>query len=217
MAMVQAKKEKGEMVEAYQGLGFKTEGDINSILNSLEPKFKKYGIYSFHKNFEWEKNNTDILPGWDYIMSKSPIIKDLTLFTVRYGSHPKNLLPKRTIVPNPNSADKILATLLDVSDVEFQDLADFSFLPIHKGTIANAKGFSFININTFPEFKSPLIKKIGTQKAVIIRFTDEKKYVELTKPDYQFKAYGQTFYGIKTPDKSWDILATSSDQFLKSL
>ena len=135
---------------------------------------------------------------------------------VKYDKPPKKLAKNKTVEPNLNTTDKIIATLVDLTNEDFQHLSEFSLLPIRDGSISNSKGFHFLNISSFKKFKKHVQKKAGVQKAVILRFQNQKKFVSLAQPDYRFTAYGQTFYGIKTPDKSWDILATDSDQFIKA-
>lgn len=173
-AVVAMKESKGEPAEAYHGLGFKTEGDLGSIFMNLEPKFKDYGIFTFHKNFEWKKNNTDILPGWDYIISRKLIIHGLTLFVVSYGQPPKKMISKRPVIPNPNTTDKIIATLVDLTSDEFHRFSEFSLAPISGGSISKSKGFHFLKLSKYTDFKKYLLNKKRTQKAVILRFQDKK-------------------------------------------
>ncbi len=214
-AMVALKESKGEVAESYHGLGFKTEGNIAQIFQFLENKFKDYGTFTFHKNFEWEKSSTEVLPGWDYIATKKPIINGINLFVVKYDKLPKKFLNVKPVEPNTNTTDKIIATIVDLNDEEYGRISDFSLVPFSKGSISNDKGFHIININSFKDFKDPLKQKKRAQKAVVLRFKDHKKFIELAKPDYKFKAYGQTFYGIKTPKDAWEIWATDSDAFVR--
>lgn len=204
------KSGKGE--QTRNALAFRTNGNVDSVFKSLYEDFKDFEILTFHKNYNWEENSKDKLPGWDYIVTKKAILPDVGLFGVLYG--PRKQKSKKKESSHSNTANKIIAVLLDIDQNELGRVAKFSSGRLDSGKVSNSYGFHVLRLQSHMDLAKKLTPKTGIYKAVVLRVSDLEVYKKKASPDYEFQYRGQTFYGIKTKTHAWDILATDSDEFV---
>jgi hypothetical protein len=169
-------------------------------LESLEPFAKKLNSKKItaqfaHKNYEWKKNSTDRLPGWNFITfpkHKSKIFTWLTEY--EYSKKRKNRLKKHS--NHPNKVFKIVAI-----DVAF-DAQDIHLLSKLCG---KPKGHQFVLDCGVPLTYSKA--KVSKMKAIVLASKDLKRLVQKFEWDDLTTYNGQPAVRISNPDKRmWDVL-----------
>src|SRR5690606_38514138 len=63
------------------GISFGYETDLAKFYKKVSKKF--HSEYN-HKNYDWKKNSEDLLPGWNSITFKKPIIKNVNIWFTEY-------------------------------------------------------------------------------------------------------------------------------------
>ncbi|NRA67006.1 MAG: hypothetical protein HRU19_21130 [Pseudobacteriovorax sp.] len=115
---------KGSSLVLYSDLDLKRQQvDIQKRLPGFEVKYS-------HKNYEWKRDSKSILPGWNHLFFGKKRL--LTGLRVTVGKKdPRDTLPddgpvakKPTILPHPNSAEKIIGLILyDNFSADFSNLS----------------------------------------------------------------------------------------------
>jgi|GEM_PF-4848684 len=208
--MAEKMKAKGEPEVTPMGIGHRTVGDVQKLFSGMKGQFDGYSLFSKHKNFDWQKNDKDILPGWDYVTTKKPLLPGITVFGVKYGD-PGAKIVKTAPKVHVNSAYKIIGLIADLDSTQLGRLARFSGDLAVKSVISNGHGFHIMSTSALKDHTKIWSRKKNKLRAVVLRIRSEAEFKKYAKPDYHFTFLGEKFYGIKASDQSWDILATESD------
>ena len=84
-----------------------------------------------HKNYDWKNNDSDHLPGWDYLNFKNNVFPQLHLWFTQYGPRPES---KFDIPEHPNGATEIYGHIFVVNK-EGRDFFSIIFNQIIKDKV----------------------------------------------------------------------------------
>jgi hypothetical protein len=196
------------------GLGLKTETSIKPFFEFVQKNFPDLGASFEHKNYDWQKNHIDELPGWNFVSFKTQLIKDVNFFALSYDKRPENIIKNDAkAFCHKNSVDGVLGLIFDMTHQEFYRLDQlFGTTPVKNGHIYN-HGVLIINRLADQELQKYFKGKTESEKAVILHASDIKQFIKIARPDYNFTWRGHKFYGIKRPNYAWDILVTDAKNF----
>lgn len=182
-------KRGGDAVH-YPGISF---GSL-SPLKPFHTKLKKVGIDSEfkHKNYDWKENNTDNLPGWNFITFKrrSKIFTWLTEYESADGK-PRPVFKNK----HPNKVHKIVALEIVFNKEEFNFYTKILGKP--KNQVFALEGGTEIHYS---------LGKSTHLNRIIVATTNLSRFVKTYPWDHLTTWNNQPGVMIKNPNpKMWDL------------
>lgn len=148
-----------------------------------------------HKNYEWKKNNTDRLPGWNFVMFPKHKSKVFTWLT-EYEFSKKRKMPKKKDSTHPNGTHKIFEFNMQLSLGDVKLYTHLLGKPV--------KNEFRLDNGTTVKFK---IAKNSRIDSVVILTKNLKHMVQNFKWDQLISYNGQAGVMIKHPNsKMWDVI-----------
>jgi hypothetical protein len=93
------------------GLSFSYSGE----LQTLQLKYQKVGLFPelTHRNYNWQENNKDYLPGWNFLTFNKVNFRTILVWFTHYE---KSSSRKAKYVPHPNGVNRIIGHEFVIND-----------------------------------------------------------------------------------------------------
>lgn len=183
---------KGGNFENLPGISF---GALSS-LKKIDTQLKRQGLKTefIHKNYNWKENNTDTLPGWNFVTFKRKM-KVYTWMT-EYELRKDGKTRRRKIVRHANGVHKIVAVDFTLTK---EDLKFYSLL------LGRPKNGTFTM-----ECGTKIFCKIGKKSSIdriVLATKDLNNFVKKYPWDKLTSWQNQAGAIIKNPNpKMWDVV-----------
>ena len=191
------------------GYSIRASSALKAYSASIPPDFDPEYV---HKNYDWIKNSTDYLPGWNFVSFKKELVQDLYVWLTEYEpseEKERNNPFDPEEYAHKNTAKHILGHLSNFEQEDFEN-----FIKVTNATIDTQNSAIVLSDVCKIWFdahkycdKDLFATKCRPLWAVIIGCEDLNTFKEFAKPDYETKIHGKLAYGLKFPDYGYDIIA----------
>lgn len=108
-------------------------GYYKKLVNSAIFKRAKFGAKLTHKNYDWKKNNTDYLPGWNFLVFNHMRVQTIYPWFTEYEVHSNTKKKRRKSPHHKNGVTKIKGAEIELNkrgEVLFQAILGEKLRPI---------------------------------------------------------------------------------------
>lgn len=181
------------------GLSGKTIScNLKDLKSHYIDTFSNFGSYFIHQNYAWEQDSSKDLPGWNFLLLRSQMIKNIYLWITEYEHDPN--WPKKDFNPHPNGLNEIIgAAITFQNETEKNYFIDF-FKLIELDNILYSSNNDF---KIYYEIKPLNRLEIGL-KAIILTIEDQEKFNQFI-PSNEVNFSNKCFNKVIEFNNGWDV------------
>ncbi len=213
--------EAADSRDPWPGLALSTTGPLKPYYEAIRGQLGPFKPEFHHKNYDWAKDHTSALPGWNNINFKegSDPVKGVYLWFNEYEKRPRDKEPTQEAVEkwkaqvrkwqqHANAAQSLLGVIWKLSDpgqrANFEKVSSAKA----KGSRSELADGTWVEwIDSSSELNPRFADKTYTYLAVVLGVSSLKTFDEIAKPDDKFLLNGKPASRIRLAKDGWDIIA----------
>lgn len=182
------------------GLSGKTiSTNLRDLKSHYINTFSSWGAYFIHQNYDWEQDSSKDLPGWNFLLLRSQMIKNIYLWITEYEHDPN--WSKKDFNPHPNGLNEIIgAAIIFQSESEKNSFTEFFMLNDSDNILYSSNS----DFKIYYEIRVLRRLEVGL-KAIILKIDSQKKlqaYIPNKEIKFSNKKFNQI---IEFNENRWDV------------
>ncbi len=130
----------------FSGFSLRADENLSAFYEARRSEFQANGVGFVHRNYNWEENSTDHLPGLNFLIFDSPLTQGIFTWVTEYenpNGKENDGGPNLPQVFHKNGCNSILGAYWVYNSLQdVRPLNDFLNIPIDQGKIHLHNGFT---------------------------------------------------------------------------
>lgn len=184
-------------------ISLRCDASLEELYESILKDFQKFEPEFSHKNYDWQTNNDDKRPGWNFMGFNRDLVPGIGMWLTEYESRPDTIQSDKPML-HPNTASHIIGQVWNVTPGDLNELIKLITPDVTNEKLVLDDGTSiWHSIHSDFDFKH----KTTAFYAIVLSCSSLSKFIEFSRPDAVGVFNGQPAALIKQADNSWDIIA----------